>query len=289
MADVALVQRRQKAADAPRHDDLIFDVGMNICEDTDFYLKKGFRVVAVEANPAACAEAEARYSDEIAAGRLTVVNCAISESGQSLRFYVCRTMSAWSTASPKLRDQWAQQGAIFDEIEVPGLRSTDLILQYGVPRYAKIDIEGFDLVCLKGFQLAGAAPRYLSVEVDFYTVGEMISLLQDLGYRRFALVSQKSVPSQRAPLDAKEGQSIEYEFRSGCSGLFGEELPADWVDARELRRQCDRVVRQHRISGAMGRLGGLPFVGRALCNWSETHLPLARDWYDIHAAQEMAD
>ena len=30
---------------------LIFDIGMNNGNDTDFYLAKGFHVVAVEANP----------------------------------------------------------------------------------------------------------------------------------------------------------------------------------------------------------------------------------------------
>ena len=30
---------------------LIFDIGMHIGQDTEFYLKKGFCVVAVEANP----------------------------------------------------------------------------------------------------------------------------------------------------------------------------------------------------------------------------------------------
>ena len=33
-------------------DDLIFDVGFHKGEDTEFYLKKGFPVVAADANPA---------------------------------------------------------------------------------------------------------------------------------------------------------------------------------------------------------------------------------------------
>jgi len=32
--------------------DLIFDIGANNGDDTAFYLKKGFRVVAIEADPA---------------------------------------------------------------------------------------------------------------------------------------------------------------------------------------------------------------------------------------------
>ena len=35
----------------PKHLDLIYDVGMHKGEDTDYYLQKGFRVVAFEANP----------------------------------------------------------------------------------------------------------------------------------------------------------------------------------------------------------------------------------------------
>jgi hypothetical protein len=47
----------------PGIDNLIFDIGMNVCEDTDFYLEKGFRVVAVEANPAACRNAAEKYHE----------------------------------------------------------------------------------------------------------------------------------------------------------------------------------------------------------------------------------
>ena len=32
----------------PKHDDLIYDVGMHKGEDTEFYLSKGFRVIALK-------------------------------------------------------------------------------------------------------------------------------------------------------------------------------------------------------------------------------------------------
>ena len=257
---------------------------MNICEDTDFYLKKGFRVVAVEANPATCAAGVSRYPDEIASGQLTILNRAISESRGPLRFFVCETESAWSTASADLRDQWAKQGATFDEIEVPGTTAADLIEEFGVPHYAKIDIEGFDLICLKGFQRARARPTYLSVEVDFYKLDELIATLTDLGYRRFALVGQSGIAGQRQPQEASEGRSIDYEFMRGCSGLFGRDLPEPWIDAKRLRDACGAVVQQYRLSGALGRLEGAPLVGRAIHQVREKRFPLASDWYDIHAA-----
>ena len=44
----------------------ILDVGMDQCQDTEFYLKKGFRVVAVDASPEACARAQRRFAREVA-------------------------------------------------------------------------------------------------------------------------------------------------------------------------------------------------------------------------------
>jgi predicted RNA methylase len=45
----------------PAHSDLVYDVGMNNGDDSAFYLRAGFRVVAVEANPLLCRAAESRF------------------------------------------------------------------------------------------------------------------------------------------------------------------------------------------------------------------------------------
>ncbi len=280
--EVALDARPPAAP--PRRHDLIFDVGMNNGEDADFYLKKGFRVVAVEADPALCAEVAGRYPVEIAAGRLVIVNRAISPSGAPVRFFVCRTNTAWSTAVPALRDKWAATGAEFVEIEVEGLEMRELVARFGVPHYAKIDIEGFDLVCLEGLRDAAPAPRFVSIEVDFYQAEAMIRLLEQMGYERFALVGQLGVQAQRPPRPAREGRTIEYRFGEFCSGLFGEEMPEPWLDARALRGSCRRVVRQHRLSGVLRRLGSAaPWLQSATDAIRRVRCPLAENWYDIHA------
>jgi FkbM family methyltransferase len=280
-AGLALQNRVVAAA---RHRDLIFDIGMNNGEDTDFYLKKGFRVVAVEADPSLCAEVADRYPDDIASHRLEIVNRAISRSRAPLRFYVCRTNSAWSTACPALRDKVAKEGEVFEEIEVQGMLASDLVARFGVPHYAKIDIEGLDLDCLEGLRDAGPAPRFLSIEVDFYRCEEMIGLLASMGYERFALVSQLGVRAQTPPRPAREGRAINYAFGDFCSGLFGEEMPEPWLDLDGLRARCRRVVGQHRLSGALRRLGAAapPLAGR-IERARRAWLPLAQDWYDVHA------
>src|SRR5215218_4820375 len=61
--------------------DLVYDLGLHHGLDTEFYLRKGFRVVALEARPDFCAEVSARFAAEVEAGRLTVVPCALYPRG----------------------------------------------------------------------------------------------------------------------------------------------------------------------------------------------------------------
>ncbi len=72
-------------------DDLIYDVGMNNGDDTAYYLAKGFRVVAIEADPFLVQDVSPRFQQEITAGRLTILNVGVSDAEGTFPFYVCDT------------------------------------------------------------------------------------------------------------------------------------------------------------------------------------------------------
>jgi hypothetical protein len=59
--------------------DLIFDVGMHKGQDTAFYLAKGFRVVAIEANLSLVRWARFRFRREIKRGQLKILNIGVGE------------------------------------------------------------------------------------------------------------------------------------------------------------------------------------------------------------------
>ena len=42
--------------------ELVFDIGMHNGDDTAYYLSRGYRVLAVEANPSLCASARERFA-----------------------------------------------------------------------------------------------------------------------------------------------------------------------------------------------------------------------------------
>jgi FkbM family methyltransferase len=62
-------------------DGLIFDVGANNGDDTAAYLARGFRVIAVEANPFLCEDLHKWFANNINLGRAVVVNKAIDRWG----------------------------------------------------------------------------------------------------------------------------------------------------------------------------------------------------------------
>ena len=64
---------------------LIYDVGLHHGQDTDFYLNKAYRAVAFEANPGKAAFCLERFATEIADGRLTLVEGAVTEGSTADR------------------------------------------------------------------------------------------------------------------------------------------------------------------------------------------------------------
>ncbi len=59
---------------------LIYDVGLHRGQGTDLYLKKGFNVVAFEANPENAAFGRDRFKTAIDDERLTIIEGAITEN-----------------------------------------------------------------------------------------------------------------------------------------------------------------------------------------------------------------
>lgn len=60
-------------AELGKHAKVVLDVGLNNGKDTEFFLRQGHAVVAVDANPQWVQAARARWASEIAARRLLVL------------------------------------------------------------------------------------------------------------------------------------------------------------------------------------------------------------------------
>jgi FkbM family methyltransferase len=177
--------------------DLVFDIGANNGDDTDYYLRRGFRVVAVEAVPEYAREVEARFSGAVEAGKLTVLPIAIGEQDGSTEFFVSEgNRGVWSSFDA---EGAGKTGLATRKITVPTRSIRSLFAEYGVPYYLKVDIEGFDHLCLLGIDPADR-PQYLSFEAATDRLCDLFTAY-DKGYRKFKLIDQgagfrKVVPPQ---------------------------------------------------------------------------------------------
>jgi FkbM family methyltransferase len=281
-----------------KRQDLIFDVGLHRGEDTDLYLRKGFQVVAFEADPEHASFCRQRFSEYIEQGKLTIIEGAIVDPATlapgvtTISFYKNDGVSVWGT----ICDSWAERnvklGAPSRTVTVSVVDFAGCLRMHGIPHYLKIDIEGCDLVCVKALQAFDERPNYLSIESDktsFRKVREEIDLLANLGYKHFQAVEQSAVVLQKPPRPAKEGEYVEYQFTEGASGLFGEELPGSWQPKHKVLRHYrlirigyillgeDGILTRWRFKGA-GRLRRL--VARCMRFFIKAEVP---GWYDTHA------
>ena len=138
-------------------------------------------MVALDANPVMCAAAETNFRDYVQGGKLKVINRGIAEQKGQLEFWVCDDVTEWSSFR---RDIASRNGAKHHAINVDCVPIRDIIDEFGVPDYMKIDIEGNDRICISGLT-NGTTPRYVSIEMD-HSAGERdLQILARLGYQGF--------------------------------------------------------------------------------------------------------
>lgn len=241
---------------------LIVDLGMNDGSDTFFYLKKGFNVVAVEANPIVTEKASRRFDRFVNANTLRLLSCGIADiESEPLDFYINHTRSEWSSF---FKDIGSRGKRGFSVQKIGMLSIERLFAETGTPYYLKIDVEGYDKRIVDAMASLPYRPRYISAEEG--GVG-MIDSLDAVGARKFKLVNQTAHPLIKFPFPPREGRFCRHYFVAGSSGPFGEETPGEWMSYEDFRKM---YVTKYRSEDG-------------------TWLSSPDEWFDIHAEFEWSN
>jgi FkbM family methyltransferase len=242
----------------------IFDIGAHNGDDTEFYLGKGFDVVAVEANPHLVRVLAERFPAAIKEKRLAVVERAIVRGPEKeIPFYINVDKDDWSS----VRQSWAvKDGMAVETVRVRTVRLAELFRKFGVPHFLKVDIEGGDEDVARSLSDVPVLPEFVSFEMHNPII---LAILATAGYTEFQLVNQW-FNGFITPLDeSREGTNYWPEaggFGSFHSGLFGRDLPSDeWLSLEETMALF--------VANQAARKTGL----------------MKTSWWDVHARRSPAE
>lgn len=250
---------------------VIFDIGMHTGQDTSHYLESGYMVVAVEANPLLVEEAQLKFAKEIAAGNLIILNVGISNQRGIMPFYINKRLSEWSSFDPELG---MRSNSAYEIRNIECVTTKDLLRDYGVPYYLKVDIEGFDFHVINDLPSEGPRPEYVSCEASEIS---LMDTLHRKGYRWFKLISQANnfnplnIDQESKPyfpkfLHIRNGiqlrlqKIMKFKHPYSSSGPFAEDTKGQWLSYQDARKALMKFLQ--------------PEKGKALNGIS---------WFDIHA------
>lgn len=251
--------------------DLIFDIGMYDGTDSLTYLKKGFRVVAIEADPTLVEKGRKKFKKYIDEKKLRIVNCGIAKENGTADFYINEVRPWWNSFDVEIS---SRDGLPYHSIKVDCRDFKDILKEYDVPYYLKIDIEGHDKYCIYALDPSNL-PQYVSFEADNHGDYELLDVLHKKGYRKFKLINQNTfepvtLPYQsvrnlekmpgkdRLYLKVMYGSGIIWKvirklngkeifktllkpsntltYQVGSSGPFGEELEGPWHSYEQIKK-----------------------------------------------------
>jgi FkbM family methyltransferase len=153
------------------HGDLCFDVGANIGNRTEIFLALGAKVVAVEPQRDCAAVLKVRFGN-----RIDLVKGALGANEGEGEIFISDTSEISSLSKEWISDvsksrfkdkQWGKK----ETVKVSTLDI--LIKRYGIPKFCKIDVEGFEEEVLVGLS---HPIRLLSFE---YTIPERMDSVRN--------------------------------------------------------------------------------------------------------------
>jgi FkbM family methyltransferase len=154
-----------------REGDLIFDIGANQGYKTGIFFRLGAKVVAVEPDDLNQRVLRQKFlAYRIKSKPLVIVPKAVSDSRSIVKMWIDEPGSAKNTLSQKWAETLREDKGRFGETlkfeqskQIETITVEDLIAEYGIPFFLKIDVEGHEPSILRGMR---QPVPFLSFEVN---------------------------------------------------------------------------------------------------------------------------
>lgn len=185
--------------------DLVFDIGAHVGDRVAAFRRLGARVATMEPQPALAKTLRLLYGRD---DGVTIEQVAVGRTRGVIALRLNLDNPTVSTASAAFvsaaRDAPGWEGQHWSKtIEVPMTTLDDLIARHGLPRFVKIDVEGFEAEVLAGLTQGVAALSFEFTTIQRDVALACVARCTELGYRSF---------------NASLGESLAFVHERGVSG-----------------------------------------------------------------------
>jgi FkbM family methyltransferase len=182
-----------------KNGDLCFDIGANIGERTQGFLKAGAKVLAVEPQANCIKLLAEKFSGN---KNVVILKAALGATEGVAELMLCDETTECSTLSADFQNQFSGN-LNWTKKEIVDLTTLDdFCSQYGVPRFCKIDVEGYESEVLSGLS---CKINYICFEFNMPLIGDTLlclSKIEKLGnyecnflyYEKMKLVLHEWIP-----------------------------------------------------------------------------------------------
>lgn len=159
-----------------RRGDLVFDVGANIGNYAETLCGAGATVVAIEPDPRNLKFLRKRLKGE----HVRIEQCALGRKEGIAELHIASDRDDVSTLS----DQWTKNSiAAWQGTVQVQMRTLDSLAdQYGIPKYVKVDAEGYDAEVLHGMSFQPQMVSFEFFPLDLSVARECIQLLPEWSF-----------------------------------------------------------------------------------------------------------
>jgi len=164
--------------------DLCFDIGANVGNRTDVFLGLGATVIAVEPQTICVEKLRSSFKRN---KNVIIVDKALGEREGFGKIAICEAEPTISTMS----DKWKTNGRFANNHEWSkrqpvSITTLDALIQkYGVPKFCKIDVEGFEKQVLKGLTVPIPFISFEFTREFFDDAKKCMAYLSSIGESRF--------------------------------------------------------------------------------------------------------